>query len=164
MARLRPAQQAELDARNCDQHRFQQPNGCGAAGGGWLTSVLNAAIPEDYLGGSFVNFHNACNNHDGCYGTAGYNRYQCDAKFGTDLTSECMKGRDTWRNDAIDFGYSGAQVTNYVTEQLYQCTSQGTIMQSAVGQFGAPAFEAGQAVGACLKLKAEALNLGCAIN
>jgi hypothetical protein len=155
--------QTEFEARSCNQHQYQQPNGCGAAGG-WLTSLLNIAIPEDYLGGGGVNFNTACSNHDMCYGKAGYDRYRCDAAFGNDLTYQCGRGRDSWQNDAIDFGYSGHQLTNYVNEQFYQCKSQGTIMQGAVGQFGAPAFEAGQQVGACLAIKAEAQKLGCAIN
>lgn len=143
-----------MNDRGCGSVSWASPNGCGS------TWYQQAVIPEEIEG---VNIASACDNHDVCYGTAGSNRYECDARLGDDIRHACESpsSRANWCYEGMDLNLHGAELDNYVTENVYQCTGAASIYQGAVASFGESAFESAQINGQCAALRSLQASLGC---
>ena len=93
-------------------------NGCGTSG--WDGGL----VPDSYFWSVF--FGDACNNHDGCYGTCGQTQSNCDKNLETDMANACKEKYGS--NDP----------------NLYVCMAQAAAYKNVLTAIGGAAFESGQ--------------------
>ena len=120
-----------------------QPNGCGdGSTGAQSASAMLTLLPP--LGGDLnepipgVNFRNACNSHDRCYGLAGL-KGNCDNLFRTQLNNACNSS-----------GVAG-------------CSTLAAGYEQAVRQWGQEAYDTSVQERSCAEFARDVNENGCAL-
>ncbi len=89
---------------------------------GCFVEVVLQNILSRFLVGKY-DFNNACEKHDGCYGSCGKKKSECDENFKSDMLQECAKLKGYWRQD---------------------CNATASVYYMAVDIFGGPAYRSAQ--------------------